>query len=186
MHRATRLFKKSAFSLCLFPLALSCVPWRRSPPLVPPIANRLVLAVDGVDFRDVEAARARGLFSSFRSPSRLISTFPSISDIAWHDIMGVQPPPGYQRVYYSARHNTVVGDVLDAIKPIEYEHRMDFAFGTKFHHLGAYLISNQVARNEIDVDVKEFLKRGGRPGLMASARHASSRRRLMWHSASMV
>jgi hypothetical protein len=87
--------------------------------------------------------------------------------VSWHDILGVQPPPGYQRIYYSARQNAVVGELFDAIKPIEYEHRMDFAFGSKFHHLGAYLISNQVARNEVDVDVKKFLKRGGRPTIYA-------------------
>lgn len=131
------------------------------------MAGRLVLALDGVDYRDIVDARARGMFAGFREPSRLISTFPSISDVSWHDIMGVQPPPGYQRVFYSARQNAVVGELLDAIRPIEYERRMDFAFGTKFHHLGAYLISNQVARNEVDVDVKEFLKRGGRPTIYA-------------------
>jgi Type I phosphodiesterase / nucleotide pyrophosphatase len=167
MPRATRLTKLSVFHLLVFPLALACVPLRRSPPLVPPVANRLVLALDGVDYRDIVDARAKGLFAGFREPSRLISTFPSISDVAWHDIMGVQPPPGYQRVYYSARQNAVVGELFDAITPIEYEHRMDLAFGTKFHHLGAYLISNSVARKEVDVDVKEFLKRGGRPTIYA-------------------
>ncbi len=167
MRSATRLIKTTVFHLLLFPLALACVPWRRSPPLEPPVANRLVLALDGVDYRDVVDARAKGLFAGFREPSRLISTFPSISDVSWHDIMGVQPPPGYQRIFYSARQNAVVGELFDAIKPIEYEHRMDFAFGTKFHHLGAYLTSNQVARNEVDVDVKEFLKRGGRPTIYA-------------------
>ncbi|QJR34519.1 hypothetical protein [Gemmatimonas groenlandica] len=167
MHSATRLIKTTVFHLLLFPLAVACVPWRRAPPREPPVANRLVLALDGVDYRDVVEARARGLFAGFREPSRLISTFPSISDVSWHDIMGVQPPPGYQRIFYSARQNAVVGELFDAIKPIEYEHRMDFAFGTKFHHLGAYLLSNQVARKEVDVDVKEFLKRGGRPTIYA-------------------
>jgi len=167
MHRAIRLIKISVFHLLLIPLALGCVPWRRNPPLVPPTATRLVLALDGVDYRDIVDARTRGLFAGFREPSRLISTFPSISDVAWHDIMGVQPPPGYQRIYYSVRQNDVVGELLDAIRPIEYERRMDFAFGTKFHHLAAYLMSNQVARKEVDVDVKEFLRRGGRPTIYA-------------------
>lgn len=45
---------------------------------------------------------------------------------------------------------------------------MDFAFGTTFHHLAAYLMSNQAARKHVDVDVKEFLCRGGRPTIYAS------------------
>lgn len=170
MHRmlsATRRVGKFVGHLLLFPLALSCVPLRRSPPAEPPIANRLVLALDGVDYRDITAARARGLFASFRPPSRLVSTFPSISDIAWHDILGVQPPPGYQRIFYSARQNAVVGELLDAITPIEYERRMDLAFGLKLHHLAAYLMSDQVARQEVDVDVRQFLSRGGRPTIYA-------------------
>ncbi len=109
------------------------------------------------------AARERGLFAAFRPPSRLISTFPSISDIAWHDILGVLPPRGYQRIFYSNGQNDVIGGALDAIRPIEFEDRMDMAFGTKFHHLSAYIASNAVARNEIDVATRDFFRISGRP-----------------------
>jgi hypothetical protein len=121
-----------------------------------------VLALDGVDYRDVMAARERGLFRQFREPSRLISTFPSISDIAWHEIFNVQPPRGYQRIYYSTAYNDVIGTTLDAIRPIEFEDRMDMAFGAKFHHLSAYVASNTVARREVDVAVRDFFKIGDR------------------------
>ncbi|HEY0931617.1 MAG TPA: alkaline phosphatase family protein [Gemmatimonas sp.] len=145
-------------------VATGCLPFRRPAPEPVPeeLPRRLVLALDGLDFRDVQEARARGQFAAFRAPGRLISTFPSISDIAWHAIFGVQPPPGYQRVYYSTRHNAVLGDALDAIRPIEYEERMDMAFDAKFHHLGAYLMSWPTARREIDADVKGVLRSRGR------------------------
>ncbi|NCW44772.1 MAG: hypothetical protein EBV77_04665, partial [Gemmatimonadaceae bacterium] len=117
------------------------------------LPRRVVLALDGIDYRDVMEARQRGRFAAFHPPARLVSTFPSISDIAWHAIFGLYPPAGYQRVYYSARHNAVLGDALSAISPIEYEERMDYAFDTKFHHLGAYLISWPVARREVNTDV---------------------------------
>ncbi len=122
------------------------------------LPRRAVLALDGVDYRDVMEARQRGRFAAFHPPARLVSTFPSISDIAWHAIFGVYPPAGYQRVYYSARHNSVLGDALSAIRPIEYEERMDHAFDTKFHHLGAYLISWPVARAEVNTDVNHILR----------------------------
>lgn len=121
-----------------------------------------MLALDGLDYRDVMEARARGRFANFQEPARLISTFPSISDVAWHAIFGVFPPAGYQRVFYSARHNAVLGGALSAIRPIEYEERMDYAFDGKFHHLGAYLISSPVARREVDTDVKRILSTRGR------------------------
>jgi hypothetical protein len=144
------------WALPLLVVVSACV--RPTPAPVPAEAlpRRLVLALDGVDFRDVERARAEGQFRGFRRPSRLISTFPSISDVAWHDILGVQPPAGYQRVYFSRALQTVVGRPLDAITPIEYEERMDLAFGGAFHHLGAYISSERVARDEIDEAIAAF------------------------------
>lgn len=150
------------FILPLVALLAACLPSFRRSPSNPVLARRLVLALDGVDYRDIVRARERGLFGSFRPPSRLISTFPSISDISWHEIFGVQPPRGYQRIFYSAAHNEVVGAALDAIRPIEFEDRMDMAFGAKFHHLGAYLISNTIAKHEVDVAVGDFFKFSGR------------------------
>ncbi|AMW05283.1 hypothetical protein GEMMAAP_11690 [Gemmatimonas phototrophica] len=142
-------------------LTTACTPLRRT---VPPteLPRRVVLALDGLDYRDLMAARARGRFAAFKEPARLVSTFPSISDIAWHAVFGVYPPAGYQRVFFSTRHNAVLGDALSAIRPIEYEERMDYAFDTKFHHLGAYLISWPVARREVDDDVKYILSTRGR------------------------
>lgn len=126
------------------------------------LPRRLVLALDGVDYRDIEAARARGLFRAFRPPARLISTFPSISDIAWHAIFDLQPPAGYQRIYYSLHHNAVLGEQFDQLRPIEYEQRMDAAFDTKFHHVGAYLISGRTARRELETDARLLLQMRGR------------------------
>ncbi|MBL0172878.1 MAG: hypothetical protein IPP90_19665 [Gemmatimonadaceae bacterium] len=154
-------------SSCRWPLLLAlllaaCLPSLRRATPAPLLARRLVLALDGIDYRDIVAARERGLFAGFHEPSRLISTFPSISDIAWHEIFRVQAPRGYQRIFYSAGYNDVVGAPLDAIRPIEFEDRMDMAFGAKFHHLGAYLISNTIARREVDVAVRDFLTVSGR------------------------
>lgn len=149
---------RPAVLLATLALLSSCASFGRSTPRAAVPARRLVLALDGIDYRDVMAARAKGLFRQFREPSRLISTFPSISDIAWHEIFNVQPPRGYQRIYYSTAYNDVMGAPLDAIRPIEFEDRMDMAFGAKFHHLSAYVASNTVARHEVDVAVRDFFK----------------------------
>lgn len=140
--------------ICVLP---GCATLQRPVP-AEQLPKRVVLALDGLDYRDVMEARERGRFAAFHPPARLVSTFPSISDIAWHAIFGVYPPAGYQRVYYSENHNAVLGDALSAIRPIEYEERMDYAFDTKFHHLGAYLISWPVARGEVNTDVEKILR----------------------------
>ncbi len=155
------------YVLLLAVLLAGCLPtFRRSVP-APLLARRLVLALDGIDYRDVVAAGERGLFAGFHRPSKLISTFPSISDIAWHEIFRVQPPRGYQRIYYSAGYNDVMGAPLDAIRPIEFEDRMDMAFGARFHHLGAYIISNTISRREVDVVARDFFTITGRSTVYA-------------------
>ena len=108
MIRGSQGSKLGVWLLCSLTWTLAaCAPLRRSVP-AEALPRRMVLALDGVDYRDVLEARQRGRFAAFHAPARLVSTFPSISDIAWHAIFGVQPPAGYQRVYYSIRHHAVL------------------------------------------------------------------------------
>ena len=45
-------------------------------------ARRLLLCLDGVPLEVVEAAKERGLFDNFEAPSRLLSPFPTMTNIA--------------------------------------------------------------------------------------------------------
>ena len=83
-------------------LALLALP---SPSLALPA--RLVLALDGIAFRDVQALQngvtttnfwgrkiQRRAFTSeegYFPVSRMVSTFPSASDVAWTDVFGDRP-----------------------------------------------------------------------------------------------
>src|SRR5262245_10786817 len=81
---------------------------------------RLILLLDGVSYRDVEALQQGVALSrngkvhlqafreGYHPASRLISTFPSISDPAWEEILGNPPPPGYQRTYFDATKDSEV------------------------------------------------------------------------------
>src|SRR5271157_1081475 len=76
------------------------------------LPTRLVLALDGVAYRDLKALQAGITRTNFWGKpiqlrafaadegyfpvSRMISTFPSASDVAWTDIFGDRPLPGYQ------------------------------------------------------------------------------------------
>src|SRR5665213_2643412 len=82
---------------------------------------RLVLTLDGVAYRDTKALqegvtrtnffgnriqlRAFTTNEGYYPASRMVSTFPSTSDVAWTDIYGNRPLPGYQRTYFSAAAN---------------------------------------------------------------------------------
>ena len=107
MPSATQFIKMSVFHLLLFPLA-----W--------PV------------FHDDGARRSNRRWLADVTPA-----FPSIRDVSWHDIVGVKRLAGYSWILYGARQKAVVGDLLNAIKPIDYEHRAALAFGATFPHLGA-------------------------------------------------
>src|SRR5262249_12917887 len=81
------------------------------------LPQRLVLCLDGVSWRDVKAlqegvvtnehghqrgTRVFAFAQGYYPVSRLISTFPSCSDVAWTEMLGNHPLPGYQRSYFDA------------------------------------------------------------------------------------
>jgi hypothetical protein len=102
------------------------------------LPRRLVLAIDGVSYRDMKALQQgvtykdakgkelhRQAFNEGYFPvSRNVSTFPSISDVAWTDIFGGQPLPGYQRTYFSAAANSLLS-VNPIASSMEYERQMN-------------------------------------------------------------
>ncbi len=108
---------------------------------------RLALALDGIAYRDLQALQAgvtctnfwgrkvqRRAFTAeegYFPVSRMISTFPSLSDIAWTDIFGDRPLPGYQRIYFSTAANAKI--VTSGIATtMEYERQMDWQVESSF------------------------------------------------------
>ncbi|MGD0745049.1 MAG: alkaline phosphatase family protein [Verrucomicrobiota bacterium] len=103
------------------------------------LPERLVVALDGIAYRDMKALQEgivctnllgkrfqRQAFTSqegYFPVSRLVSTFPSTSDVAWTDIFGDRPLPGYQRTYFSAAANSQI--VINGITTtMEHEAQM--------------------------------------------------------------
>jgi len=62
--------------------------------------RRLLLCLDGVPHKLIEAARHRGLFDGFGPPSRLLSPFPTMTNVALSAMLGATPPAGYESLYF--------------------------------------------------------------------------------------
>lgn len=72
----------------------------------------LVLAFDGVPLRIVGEARARGAFAGWAEPAALISTFPSMTNVAFTAMLGTlgaAPIAGYETRHFDAAENHLVG-----------------------------------------------------------------------------
>ncbi len=131
---------------------------------------RLVLALDGVAYRDMKALQEgvtyrdtkgrlfhRQAFQQGYFPvSRMISTFPSASDTAWTEILGNRPLPGYQRTYFSAAANMEIFQNGVATS-MEYERQMTWQVPGGFRRSMGYSFPRHTFNYEVRELIKSFL-----------------------------
>lgn len=75
--------------------------------------STLVLMVDGVGYQVVDSLHRAGHFAAFRTPSRVISPFPSLTGVAFPTMWGEAPPPGYEDRYFDPAANRVRGGLFE-------------------------------------------------------------------------
>jgi Type I phosphodiesterase / nucleotide pyrophosphatase len=73
--------------------------------------RRLLLCLDGVPFDVMTGAKSRGLFDNFRGPSRLLSPFPTLTNVALAQMLGATPPNGYESLYFDREAREMRGGV---------------------------------------------------------------------------
>src|SRR5688572_16183828 len=66
-------------------------------------ARNVIICVDGVGISTISKMRAEGRFKRFHSPSRMISTFPSLTNAALSEILepaGAKVTGGYEDHFF--------------------------------------------------------------------------------------
>lgn len=137
--------------------------------------TRLIIDMDGISYRDMKALQEGVVYTNFWGVerrkaftadegyfpvSRMISTFPSTSDVAWTDIFGDRPLPGYQRTYYSAAANSEVA-LNGLTSTMEHERQMFWQSQSDFTRSMGYLYSAHVYDLETYEMLKSFWATGG-------------------------
>src|SRR5215469_8493942 len=128
------------------------------------VPQRLIIAIDGISYRDVKALQEgvtytnvwgivehRQAFTAaegYFPVSRMVSTFPSTSDVAWTDIFGNRPLPGYQRTFYSIAANSEVA-YNGLTTTVEHERQMDWQAQSNFARSMGYIYSVHVFEYEL-------------------------------------
>lgn len=79
------------------------------------VPQRLVLALDGIPYDVFVELQGQGHFTDFHPAARMVSTFPSLSDVSFAAIGGSEPPEGYQQVRFDAGRNKVVGSAIGSL-----------------------------------------------------------------------
>jgi hypothetical protein len=135
------------------------------------LPKRLVLGLDGIAYRDLKALQEGVLCTNFWGKpdrrqafslqegyfpvSRMISTFPSTSDVAWTHIFGDRPLPGYQRTYFSVAANSQI--VVNGItSTMEHESQMSWQNENNMLRTMGYMYPVHTFAYEIHETIRNF------------------------------
>ncbi|MDB6022015.1 MAG: hypothetical protein JWQ04_1872 [Pedosphaera sp.] len=134
------------------------------------LPRRLILALDGISYRDMKALQAgmsytdlkgrrfhRQAFNDgFFPVSRNISTFPSTSDVAWTDMFGDRPLPGYQRTYFSEAENRVIS-MNSLTSSMERERQVNWQMESGYRRAMGYVYPLHCFKYELREMAEKFL-----------------------------
>lgn len=123
--------------------------------------RRLLLGLDGVPHKLIEGDRGRGLFDSFSSPARLLSPFPTMTNVALSAMFGATPPAGYESLYFDRKARELRGGIGKYIGrrtpdkvPSSYMDELDYQEPLPFEFL-IYVAPEKVWR----ADMQRFRER---------------------------
>ncbi|MDT5059959.1 MAG: hypothetical protein QOH63_418 [Acidobacteriota bacterium] len=120
--------------------------------------RRLLLCLDGVPFEVLKAAKGQGLFDIFSDPSRLLSPFPTMTNVALSRMLGATAPLGYESLYFDKCAQELRGGVRKYIgwrtpdkTPSSYMDELDYQEPLPFEFL-VYVAPETIWR----ADMKRF------------------------------
>jgi hypothetical protein len=117
--------------------------------------RRLLLCLDGVPHKLIEDERSRGLFDSFNSPARLLSPFPTMTNVALSAMLGATPPAGYESLYFDRKARELRGGISKYVGrrtpdkvPSSYMEELDYQEPLPFEFL-IYVAPEKVWRADM-------------------------------------
>jgi len=116
----------------------------------------LTVCLDGVPYDLMTKLWDEGLFREFSRPIKLISVFPSASDVALTEVLHAEKVPGYENLYFDVHRNRIAGGALSTVSKakIPYLEILDYDEPGIFKGL-AYILPVKTYR----ADLGRFLKR---------------------------
>ncbi len=119
MHRHRRPTAAGILAAAAIAAAAACAPSAAAAPRThaprPHALRTVVFMLDGVPFALVDSLRDAGRFAAFSRPARVVSSFPSITGVAFSEEWDDAPPPGYEDLWFDAASNRVRGGLLDHV-----------------------------------------------------------------------
>ncbi len=130
-----------------------------------------VLMLDGVPYAVMDSLHRAGHFRGFAAPSHLLSTFPSLTTLAFRDIWRETPTRGYEERYFDLAANELKGgawDVLSGKESSEGFHRHVDVEGAPVVSGLAYAFPLKIAPIELSELRRGVLERLGRDSVVVA------------------
>lgn len=121
-----------------------------------PAQRKLAVCLDGVPYEDMATLWDQGYFREFSRPGKLISSFPSLSDVALTELLHTGTVPGYENLYFDVALNKIAGGATSTVSKVRmpYLDALDYDEPGVFKGL-AYLIPIRIYH----ADLGRFRKR---------------------------
>jgi len=118
-----------------------------------------IIALDGVPYSLVKELYEQGHFRLFYPPSRLISCFPSMTDLAFNQMFGGRKPLAYEAEYFDREKNRIMpgNDVYLSGENADWARKLSYR-GSFTKDSLAYLIPEQIFEEELR-GIKEVLSK---------------------------
>lgn len=117
--------------------------------------RRLLLCLDGVPHALIKVAQGRGLFESFNRPTRLLSPFPTMTNVALSAMLTASPPAGYESLYFDREARELRGGIKKYLGrrtpdkiPSSYMDELDYQEPLAFEFL-IYVAAETVWRSDM-------------------------------------
>lgn len=121
------------------------------PPTDPREPRTLILALDGVPYRAVRAAREMGAFPGWAETRPLVSPFPSMTNVGFAAILepfGANRIPGYEIRRFDAERNQVTGGGVFSLK-FDWREHFKIQLEGLWSKTGLYMTPRTSARKEM-------------------------------------
>ncbi|MBA2503645.1 MAG: alkaline phosphatase family protein [Pyrinomonadaceae bacterium] len=118
--------------------------------------RRLLLCLDGVPHEVIRQARHRGLFDCFHEPSRLLSPFPTMTNVALSTMLNASAPAGYESLYFDSDAREMRGGISNYVGrrtpdkiPSSYMDTLDYQEPLHFEFL-IYVLPERIWRTDFN------------------------------------
>lgn len=117
--------------------------------------RRLLVCLDGVPHALIQEARRAGLFAQFREPAKLLSPFPTMTNVALSVMLRSTAPAGYESLYFDRNTKRLEGGMSKYVGrrtpdkiPSSYMDKLDYQEPLPCEFL-IYFLTNKVWRADL-------------------------------------